>query len=180
MDALLIVDVQNDFCPGGALAAPEGDRVVPVINKLIPQFELVVTSRDWHPSESTHFENWPRHCIENTKGAEYHPDLDIKNTDQEFLKGTTGEDDGYSAFEATNIDPERYLKERNVQRLFISGLATDYCVKETALSAVRAGFETIVIEDAIRAVNVNSGDGARAVEEMKKAGCKFVKSKKLK
>lgn len=179
MDALLIVDVQNDFCPGGALGAPEGDKVVPVINKIIRNFELVIASKDWHPKESTHFENWPYHCVQGSQGAEFHPGLETGKIDKIFLKGTTGEDDGYSAFEATNMDLADYLRQRDVKRLFIAGLATDYCVKQTALSSVNAGFETIVVQDAIRPVNVNPGDGEKAVEEMKEAGCQFVTSDKI-
>lgn len=179
MDTLLIVDVQNDFCPGGALAAPNGDEVVPVINKIMDKFDLVVASKDWHPKESVHFENWPLHCIRGTKGAEFHPDLRTDNIQQVFLKGTEGEDDGYSAFEATNVNLEEYLKDHNTDRLYICGLTTDYCVKDTALSAVQAGFETYVIEDAIRPVNVNPGDGDEALRQMKDAGCQIVTSMNL-
>lgn len=180
MDALLIVDVQNDFCPGGALAAPRGDEVVPVINNLMDKFEFIIASKDWHPEESVHFEKWPKHCIKNTWGAEFHPDLKTDQIDKVFLKGTEGEDDGYSALEATNVDAETYLKDQNVNRVYISGLTTDYCVKDTAISVVKAGFDTYVIEDAIRAVNVNPGDGEKAIREMKDAGCHIIKSDNLK
>lgn len=180
MEALLIVDVQNDFCPGGALAAPNGDEVVPVINQLMDKFKLVVASKDWHPEESVHFEKWPKHCIKNTHGAEFHPDLNTDKIDKIFLKGTEGEDDGYSALEATNVDAEEFLKEQKVNRVYISGLTTDYCVKDTAISVANAGFDTYVIEDAIRAVNVNPVDGEKAIREMKDAGCHIVKSDNLK
>lgn len=179
MDALLIVDVQNDFCPGGALEAPDGDEVVPVINKIIGKFEVVVASKDWHPENTVHFEKWPVHCVKNTWGAEFHPDLNHKDIHQVFLKGTEGKDDGYSAFEATNKNLEEYLKERKVDRVYVAGLTTEYCVKDTALSAVEAGFDTYVIEDAIRPVNVSPGDGDKAIREMRDAGCHIVTSVNL-
>ncbi|MCF8331527.1 MAG: nicotinamidase [Bacteroidales bacterium] len=179
MDTLLIVDAQNDFCPGGALAAPNGNEVVPVINKIMDKFDLVIASKDWHPEESTHFEKWPLHCIRGTKGAEFHPDLRVDNINQIFLKGTEGEDDGYSAFEATNLNLEEYLKNHKADRLYICGLTTEYCVKDTALNAVEAGFATYVIEDAIRPVNVNPGDGDEAIRQMKDAGCQIVTSMNL-
>ena len=180
MEALLIVDVQNDFCPGGALAAPNGDEVVPVINKIMDQFNLIVASKDWHPEDSVHFEKWPLHCIKGTWGAEFHPELNTDKISQVFLKGTEGEDDGYSALEATNVDAGNFLKEKEVDRVYIGGLTTDYCIKDTALSIVQAGFETYVIEDAIRAVNVKPGDGEKAVREMKDAGCHIITSDNLK
>ena len=102
MKALLIVDVQNDFCPGGVLAAPGGDKVVPVINRLMEHFDIIVASRDWHPKGSIHFNKWPVHCVENSFGASFHSDLNTKNIQQVFFKGTENRDDGYSAFEATN------------------------------------------------------------------------------
>ncbi|MFO8055331.1 MAG: nicotinamidase [Bacteroidales bacterium] len=179
MDVLLIVDVQNDFCPGGALAAPRGNEVVPVLNNLMNRFEIVLASKDWHPENSVHFENWPVHCVKGTKGAELHPELKDENIDKILLKGTEGEDDGYSAFEATNVDLVAFLKEKRIKRVYIGGLTTEYCIKETALSSVSAGFDTYVIEDAIRPVNVNPGDGAKAIREMKNEGVKIVNSANL-
>ncbi|MCF8309387.1 MAG: nicotinamidase [Bacteroidales bacterium] len=178
MKALLIVDVQNDFCPGGALGAPGNDEVVPVINKIQDKFDVVVASKDWHPGNSVHFENWPVHCVANTKGAEFHPDLKTNKIDNIFLKGTGNKDDGYSAFEATSDNLTRYLKDKGVDELYVAGLTTDYCVKNTVLDAVKA-FKTIVIEDGIRAVNANPGDGEKAINEMKQAGAKFIDSGKL-
>jgi len=154
--ALLIVDVQNDFCPGGTLAVAHGDRVVPIINRLMGRFELVIASKNWHPTDSVHFLRWPPHCVQNTPGAEFHPDLQQDPIAQIFLKGTRNIDDGYSAFEATNLDLATFLREQQVEQLFIVGLATDYCVKSTALDAVKAGFNTTVIRDAVTAV-----EGAR-------------------
>ena len=179
MKALLIVDVQNDFCPGGALAVREGDKVVPVINKIMNNFSLVVASKDWHPEDSMHFDKWPKHCIRNTPGAEFHPDLETKAIKKIFLKGTKDKDNGYSAFQATNEDLEKYLKEMKVNELYIAGLATDYCVLQSALDAVKKGFKTYVIEDAVMAVNVNEGDGEKALEEMKEAVITLIESKSI-
>lgn len=170
MKALLIVDVQNDFCPGGALPVPEGDKVISVINRLINRFPLVVASKDWHPEDSVHFEKWPKHCIRNTHGADFHPELNKEKIDRVFLKGTGNKDDGYSAFEATNIDLEHFLKERNVSELYITGLATDYCVKASAIDAVKKGFKTYVILDGVRGVEQHKGDVERALKEMESVG----------
>src|SRR5690606_19482878 len=108
--ALLIVDVQNDFCPGGALAVKDGDKVVPVINGIIDKFDLVLASKDWHPVDSVHFEKWPVHCVQNTYGADFHPDLQTDKIDRVLLKGTQNKDDGYSAFEATNVSLADFLR----------------------------------------------------------------------
>lgn len=174
MKALLIVDVQNDFCPGGALAAPGGDKVVPVINRLMEHFDIIVASRDWHPKESIHFKKWPVHCVENSHGAAFHPDLNTKNIQQVFLKGTGNRDDGYSAFEATNLNLEEYLKQRNIVDLYIVGLATEYCVKESALDAVKNGFFTYVIKEAIQGVHLHEGDEEKALKEMKLNGVELL------
>lgn len=170
MKALLVVDVQNDFCPGGALAVPEGDKVVPVINRLMKKFPIVVASKDWHPHQTVHFGKWPMHCVHNSRGADFHPALESTGIEQVFLKGTGNKDDGYSAFEATNYDLKKYLQEKNVTELYVTGLATDYCVKASAIDASKAGFRTYVVTDAIAAVEVNAGDGARALDVMKEAG----------
>lgn len=179
MKALLIVDVQNDFCPGGPLEVKEGDQVVPVINNLISQFPLVVASMDWHPVDSKHFEKWPSHCVRQTDGADMHKDLHMSMIEKIFLKGTDGNDDGYSAFEATNIDLEEYLVNRGITDLYIAGLATDYCVKESVLSALQKGFNTYVVTDAIRPVEVNPGDGEKALEEMASKGASLVISSEI-
>ncbi|MFO7828356.1 MAG: nicotinamidase [Bacteroidales bacterium] len=176
MRALLIVDVQNDFCPGGALAAPNGDEVVPVINQLMNKFSIIVASKDWHPKDSSHFEKWPLHCVQNTKGAEFHPELNRQKIQKVFLKGTSGKDDGYSAFEATNENLKKYLIDKKVDELYVVGLTTEYCIFDTATNAVKEGFETYVVEDAIRPVNVNEGDGDKALQKMKEAGIHLVES----
>ncbi len=180
MKGLLIVDVQNDFCPGGALAVAGGDKVVPVINALMDTFLVVVASKDWHPRATDHFKKWPEHCVRNTKGAEFHPGIRSEKIQQVFLKGTGTQDDGYSAYEATNLDLEQYLREHNVDELYVTGLATDYCVRASALDSVRKGFRTFLVKDAIAAVNVKPSDGEDAILEMKKAGVSVIVSNEIK
>ena len=178
--ALMIVDVQNDFCPGGALPVPEGDRVVPVINALMDRFDLVVATRDWHPEETVHFEKWPVHCVRNTPGAAFHPDLDLSKVDRVISKGTGNKDDGYSAFETDELDLAAWLREQGVEEVYVAGLATEYCVKASALDAARHGFKTYVITDAVRGIDVNPGDIEKAVEEMKRAGIRMLDARSLK
>jgi nicotinamidase/pyrazinamidase len=176
MKALLIVDVQNDFCRGGALAVPEGDKVVDVINGLMQKFDFIVASKDWHPANSVHFTKWPAHCVQNTPGAEFHPRLASGRFGHVFLKGTKNKDDGYSAFEATSDNLEGVLREKRITDLYVAGLATDYCVRASALDAVKKGFQTFVVTDAVEAVNVTAGDGAKALEEMRAAGVVLIES----
>lgn len=179
MKGLLIVDVQNDFCPGGALAVPEGDAVVPVINRLMEEFDIIVASKDWHPPHTVHFQKWPVHCVHGTHGAEFHPGLLSARVRQVFLKGTGNADDGYSAFEATSASLTEYLKARDVTELYVTGLATDYCVRASALDAAAQGMATHVVTDAIAAVNVQPTDGEKALEEMRQAGVRLVLSSDL-
>jgi nicotinamidase/pyrazinamidase len=174
--ALLVVDVQNDFCPDGALAVVEGDAIIPVINAWMPRFATVVASRDWHPANSVHFTNWPPHCIAGTYGAQFRTGLDTGRFLLVLDKGTDNADDGYSAFEATSEDFESWLRGRGIEMLYVCGLATDYCVLRTVLDACRLGFGVTVIGDAIAAVEVNPGDGQRAQEAMEAAGARFVLS----
>jgi nicotinamidase/pyrazinamidase len=176
---LLIVDLQNDFCPGGALAVAGGDEIVPRINSIMGWFDLVVASRDMHPVGSRHFAKWPVHCVQGTAGCEFHPGLDVKAIQCFIEKGTTLEDDGYSDFESTNLDLTAYLHEQAVAELYVCGLATDYCVKATVLDALRHGFKTIVLADCIRAVDVQAGDGMRALQEMKSNGAAILTSETL-
>lgn len=175
MRALIVVDVQNDFCPGGALAVKEGDQVVPVINDLMARFDCVVASKDWHPPDTIHFQKWPVHCVQNTPGAEFHPGLDQSKIGKVFLKGTADRDDGYSAFEATSDNLEDYLRKKGVNELYVCGLATDYCVRATAIDAARAGFKVYVIEDACRGVDAKKGDVRKALDEMKHARIRVIK-----
>lgn len=184
-DALVVVDVQNDFCPGGALAVPGGDRVVPVLNRYLQRFRdlkaPIYISRDWHPPVTRHFKAyggvWPPHCVQGTPGAEFHQALTISSEAVVISKGMNPDEDAYSCFQAQDPDGMDFavtLGERGVQRLFVGGLATDYCVKSTVLDALHEGFQVVVLQDAIAAVNVQPGDGERAVEEMRAAGAAFV------
>jgi nicotinamidase/pyrazinamidase len=182
--ALILVDIQNDFCPGGSLAVKEGDRIVPVVNELQKRFELIVATKDWHPAGHSSFETlWPPHCVQETAGAEFVAALDTSRVARVFLKGTDLEIDSYSGFfdnehrRATGLGD--YLKERGVTDVVIVGLATDYCVKFTALDAVMLGFNTTVVADACRGVEVNEGDTARAVAEMAAAGVHITESRQL-
>ena len=183
-DALVVVDVQNDFCPGGSLAVPDGDRVVPLLNRYIERFRKlkasIYASRDWHPPVTKHFQAyggvWPPHCVAGTTGAEFHPDLALTPETIMISKGMDPEQDSYSCFQAQDAEGQDFsvsLGERGIQRLFIGGLATDYCVKSTALDALHEGFQVVVLQDAIGAVDVKPGDGERAIEEMRAAGATF-------
>jgi nicotinamidase/pyrazinamidase len=179
MKALLIVDVQNDFCPGGALESPQGERIIPIINQLSGRFDTVIASRDDHPPESEHFKKWPIHCVAGSEGARFHPDLDTSKIEQELVKGTSGKDDGYSAFEATNVNLKDYLKKKNIDEIYITGLTTEYCVKETAIDASKAGFKTYVVSDAIGAVKPESDDEMEAFVEMKSSGVVMIRAAQI-
>jgi nicotinamidase/pyrazinamidase len=176
MKALLIVDVQNDFCTGGSLAVPDGEKVVPIINKLMQRFSLILASKDWHPRSTEHFKKWPVHCVQDTYGAAFYPQLNDEKIQQVLLKGTSTKDDGYSAFEATNLNLEDFLRKQQVDDLYVCGLATDYCVKASALQAHDKGFTVFVVVDAVKGVDKDKGDSERAMEEMKHKGIVFVSS----
>ncbi|MBI5732415.1 isochorismatase family protein [Candidatus Jorgensenbacteria bacterium] len=176
--ALIVVDVQNDFCPGGALAVGKGDEVVAPLNKMITYAEehdwVVVVSRDWHPSNSKHFQKWPPHCIQNTPGARFHHQLDYHGAEV-ISKAMGDNEDGYSAFDGFTRDGqgmslEEFLSENDVSEVYVGGLATDYCVKATAIDSVYRGFRTHLLIDACRAVDAKDGDGERAINEMKSEG----------
>ncbi|MCM8542843.1 MAG: bifunctional nicotinamidase/pyrazinamidase [Lentisphaeraceae bacterium] len=202
MKALLVIDVQNDFCPGGNLAVPQGDQIINGINKLIPKFDLVVASQDWHPETHGSFAVnhnktpgevielnglqqvlWPQHCVQGSRGAEFHQDLESDKFDAVFTKGENPLIDSYSAFfdnghlNKTALDD--YLKKKQVSQLFVCGLATDYCVKFTALDAVDLGYKTFLLEDLSSGVELNKGDIAKAIEEMRQAGVEVIKSTEL-
>lgn len=179
MKALIIVDLQNDFCPGGALAAPKGDQIVPIINKLMGKFDLVLASKDWHPEDTVHFEKWPVHCVRDTPGAAFHPELQASKINEVFLKGTNDKDDGYSAFEATNGNLADYLKKNKVNDVYVSGIATEYCVKQTVLDALKNGFNTFAISDAVEGIYKEREDVPRAFEEMRAAGAQIVDSENV-
>jgi nicotinamidase/pyrazinamidase len=184
-DALIVVDVQNDFCPGGALPVPEGDRVVPVLNEYIRKMQsaggLVLASRDWHPAKTSHFKEygglWPPHCIQGTRGAAFHPDLRLPQdvpTVSLVSKGMEPEQaDAYSAFQAVTpagIPLADALRRQGVTHVYVGGLATDYCVKATVLDALQAGFAVTLLLDASRGVNVRPHDSEEAIEAMVRAG----------
>lgn len=177
--ALLIVDVQNDFCPGGSLAVKEGDMVVPVINSIADKFDFVISTQDWHPTDTVHFEKWPVHCVADTNGSAFHPELDVDKIDLKLLKGTENKDDGYSAFEATNTSLTDYLKENNIGSVYVTGLATDYCVRASALDAVKGGLHTYVVTDAIRAVNLEPGDDKKTLDELYANGVILLESDEI-
>jgi nicotinamidase/pyrazinamidase len=173
-EALVIVDFQNDFAPGGALAVPGGDEIAERVNELAadPRFELVIATRDWHPADHGSFEErggiWPVHCVQDTEGAELHPALDVTQVDVVLDKGQDPGTDGYSGFDGTEL--ERLLRERGIDKLTVVGLATDYCVKHTALDARAAGFEVVVDRAGVRGVEVEPGDSERALDEVREAG----------
>ncbi len=182
--ALLIVDVQNDFCPGGALAVPDGDRVVEPLSRAAGFFSAaglpVLASRDWHPPVTTHFAPyggaWPAHCVEETSGAAFHPALRLPEGTMVISKGNAPDTDSYSAFDGRSADGKSLadiLAALQVRHLYIGGLATDYCVRSSALDARRAGLEVTLLTDAIAGVDINSGDSENALNEMKQAGVIF-------
>ena len=183
--ALIIVDVQNDFCPGGALAVPDGDAVVAPLSEAIERFLAagleVVYTRDWHPADHMSFTEqggmWPSHCVRETGGAALHPELAVPDAPWIVSKATASEAEAYSGFEGTGLASE--LASRGVRRVIVGGLATDYCVKATVLDAIAAGLEVVVLEDGCRAVNVERGDGERAIEAMKRAGATMATSSEL-
>lgn len=189
--ALVIVDVQNDFCPGGALPVPEGDKVVPVLNKYLEIFQKedlpVYASRDWHPKKTRHFKAfgglWPPHCVQGTKGAEFHLNLKLPSETIILTKGEDPNEDSYSGFDAQAKGKKPFaksLKENGIEHIYVGGLATDYCVKATVLDALKQGFNVTVLADAIRGVDVKPGDSINAIQEMKRAGADTAVLKDLK
>ena len=201
--ALIIVDIQNDFCPGGSLAVKEGDRIVPVVNRLMTRFDLVVATQDWHPKNHGSFADnhpgkkpgdlirlnriaqilWPVHCVQGTHGADYVEALNLDGIDRIFQKGTNPGIDSYSGFfdndRLTSTGMGDYLKEKGVTDTYVVGLATDYCVKYTALDSHELGFKTHVVQDACRGVDLNPGDVERALEELRERGVKVIESQEL-
>lgn len=198
MKALIIVDVQNDFIPGGALAVKEGDQVVPIINELQQKFDFIVATQDWHPADHGSFAAnhsnkkigefidlngvqqilWPVHCVQETTGAEFHPDLKTEKWKAVFKKGTNPKVDSYSGFFDNNrmgdTGLSAFLNENGIEEVFVCGLATDYCVKFTVLDAISEGFKTTLIADATRAVNLQENDDLKAIKEMSASGAKVV------
>jgi len=203
MNALLLVDIQNDFIPGGALPVPKGDEIIPLVNRLQPHFDLVIATQDWHPAEHGSFAAnhpvrrpgelidlnglpqilWPVLCVQGTPGADFVPGLERRQWDRVFLKGTDPHVDSYSGFfdnghrQATGLGD--YLTEKRVKNVYVAGLATDYCVKFTVLDALQLGFKTHLIEDACRGVNLQPGDVRGAIASMKIAGAAILKSDQI-
>lgn len=173
-DALLIVDVQNDFMPGGALAVPEGDKIIPVVNRLIQKAREanipIYASRDWHPANHISFESeggpWPPHCVRDTRGAAFHPEIDFKEDVVVLSKGTKPDREAYSAFDGTNLTES--LRTAGVNRVFVGGLAQDYCVRASVIDAASEGFDVHLVLPATRAIGDDSGN--KALVDMKKAG----------
>lgn len=202
MDALLIVDVQNDFCPGGALEVPEGDSIIPVINQLSVVFRHVIQTQDWHPKGHSSFASshkdkkpfettnmpygtqvlWPDHCVQGSSGAEFHPNLNTTPSELIIRKGFRKSIDSYSAFyENDNITKTGltgYLKDREIDTLYVTGLATDFCVKWSVLDGCYEGFNMFVIEDAVKGIDMD-GSVKKAWQEMEEAGAKRISSKKI-
>jgi nicotinamidase/pyrazinamidase len=203
MKALIIVDVQSDFCPGGALPVPEGDSVVEVINRIQPGFDLVAATQDWHPADHGSFAAnhpgcrpgeqidlaglpqilWPVHCVQGTPGAELHPGLDRSRIARVFPKGTDPSVDSYSGFfdngRRSSTGLGEYLNQQGVTDVYVCGLATDYCVNATALDAVRLGFKTFLVEDGCRGVELQPGDVQRAIRQMREQGVVVVQANEL-
>src|SRR5687767_9962154 len=179
--ALIVVDVQNDFCPGGALAVAHGDEVVAPLNSLIEEFlergEPVFKSRDWHPEKTKHFAayggTWPVHCVQNTRGAEFHPEL-MDDIHIRVISKGLGDEDCYSAFDGTDLALE--LRRLGVEEVWVGGLATDYCVKSTVLDELKEGFRVKALKDAMRAVELKRGDGERGIAELRSGGAEIQES----
>lgn len=200
---LLLVDIQNDFLPGGALAVSDGDKIIPPVNRIQPRFQHILATQDWHPADHGSFASqhagrapgeivdlhgiqqilWPDHCVQHTHGAAFAGELDTQRIERVFHKGADPRVDSYSAFfdngnkHATGLAD--YLREHGLTDVYIAGLATDYCIKYSALDAARLGFKTFVIADACRAVNMHPGDDARALDEMRVAGVRVIESTEL-
>src|SRR5262245_21398297 len=185
-DALIVVDVQNDFCPGGALAVKDGDQVVPALNRYIDKFTRaglpIFATRDWHPAKTSHFITgggpWPPHCIQGSQGAQFHPDLKLPPDTVVVSAGMGSDEDGYSGFlgrDDSGVKLVDRLRQRGIERIFVGGLATDYCVKHTVLDGLKEGLEVVLLTDSVRGVNLKPGDSASAIEEMLRAGATMAK-----
>ncbi len=178
--ALVVVDIQNDFCPGGALPVKDGDKVVPVLNTYIERFRAagapILFTRDWHPPDHSSFKDqggpWPPHCVQNSPGARFHPGLKIPH-EGEIISKADKRDEAYSFFQGTDL--AKKLSQRGIRRLLVGGLATDYCVKETVLDGLKYGFEVLHLDDASKGVNVNPGDSESALQEMVAKGAKRIR-----
>lgn len=180
--ALILVDLQNDFMPGGALGIPEGDQILPKINQLQKEpFDYIVATKDWHPKDHCSFSQWPPHCIQNTKGSEFAPGLNLKKIEKVFYKGTDPDCDSYSTFfdnehkHATTLD--QYLKERQVLEIYFAGLATEYCVRYSALDALDLGYTVYIISDACKPINPE--EGKKTLLELSEKGAKIITAQEI-
>lgn len=203
MDALILVDLQNDFMPGGPMGVAEGEQTVPIANELMKRFDVVIATQDWHPANHGSFASqhqgkqpfeqgklggldqtlWPDHCVQGSVGSNFQQTLDTTRITKIFKKGTDPGVDSYSGFFDNGRKQDTgladYLRARGVRRVFVMGLATDYCVKFTALDAADLGFDTVLVRDGCRGVNLNDGDSDRAIEEMREAGVSVTTSGEL-
>lgn len=201
--ALILVDIQNDFCPGGSLAVNDGDKIVPIVNSIIDKFDNVIATQDWHPESHVSFAAnnpgkkvndlielngspqvmWPVHCTQNSKGAEFVDSLDTEKITKVIKKGTDKNVDSYSGFydndhkNSTGLND--YLKEKNIDEIYVTGLATDYCVKFTVIDALNLGLKVNLVADACRGVNLNPDDSINAIKDMEKAGANIITSQDL-
>lgn len=184
-DALIVTDIQNDFCPGGTLAVAGGDAIVPGVNALLPRFRHLVFTRDWHPADHCSFsdapafvdKSWPVHCVQGSIGAAFHPALDVPSRAWIVSKGSKAGTEAYSSFQDSDLAVR--LKAKGVSRVFLCGIATDYCVKATALDARSSGLDTVVIEDLCKGVDVPAGSVAAALDEMRQAGVLVCRSEDI-
>ena len=185
-DALVLVDPQIDFCPGGALPVVDGDKIMPILNQYIEKFRRagvpIFATRDWHPEKTSHFNTgggpWPPHCIQGSKGAQFHPHLKFPLEAVIVSAGMGSDEDGYSGFlgrDDSGAQLADLLRQRGVERIFVGGLATDYCVKHTVLDGLKQGFKAVLLEDAVRGVNLRPGDSKQAIEEMVRSGAEVAK-----
>ena len=203
--ALIVVDVQNDFCEGGALEVKEGNKVIPVINQLVNscKFDFIIATQDWHPRNHKSFASnhkhkkvydliklkgidqilWPDHCVQRTIGARFHKDLNLGNRYFVFKKGKNPDIDSYSGFfdndHKNSTGLAEFLRKKNIKTVYLSGLAIDYCVKFTVLDAIKEGFNTSIIKNAVKGVNISKEDSKNALEEIKYAGAKIVVSQNI-
>lgn len=188
--ALLIADIQNDFCPGGALGIKDGDKIIPAVNKYISAFARkglpVFITRDWHPKKTDHFKKyggpWPEHCVQDTSGAKFHPGLKLPKKPIIMSKGMDPREESYSAFHAVDSNGAslfNLLKILGIVELYVGGLAADYCVKHSVLDALKEGFKATVLTDAIKGVNLDPGDSDEAIEEMAAYGARKIIFSKL-
>jgi nicotinamidase/pyrazinamidase len=185
-DALVLVDPQIDFCPGGALPVVDGDKIMPILNQYIGKFRRagvpIFATRDWHPEKTSHFNTgggpWPPHCIQGSKGAQFHPHLKLPLEAVILSAGMGSDEDGYSGFlgrDDSGAQLADLLRQRGVERIFVGGLATDYCVKHTVIDGLKQGFKVVLLEDAVRGVNLRPGDSKQAIEEMVRSGAEVAK-----